>query len=95
MYQTKYKTTLIPYHWLLRAKALPTLKVVEVAEVAIEVEEVSFCAIDAKIFYPKKRANHKVANCPYQGQARDDWWKSQLSNIQGNPSNPDEENKEN
>ena len=46
-------------------------------------------------FLPKERANHKVANCPYQGQARDDWWKSQLSNIQGNPSSPDEENKEN
>ena len=46
-------------------------------------------------FVHKERANHKVANCPHHGQARDDWWKSQLSNIQGNLSNPDEENKEN
>ena len=46
-------------------------------------------------FLPKEQANHKVANCPYQGQARHEWWKSQLSNIQGNPSNPDTEDKEN
>ena len=46
-------------------------------------------------FLPKEQANHMVANCPYQGQARGDWWKSQLSNIQGNPSNPDTEDKEN
>ena len=31
-------------------------------------------------FLPKEQANHKVANCPYQNQARDDWWKSQLGN---------------
>ena len=29
---------------------------------------------------PKEQANHKVANCPYQNQARDAWWKRQLSN---------------
>ena len=31
-------------------------------------------------FLPKEQANHKVANCPYQNQARDAWWKRQLSN---------------
>ena len=29
---------------------------------------------------PKEQANHKVANCPYQSQARDDWWSNQLGN---------------
>ena len=32
-------------------------------------------------FLPKEQANHKVANYPYQSQARDDWWKSQLGNV--------------
>ena len=36
-------------------------------------------------FLPKEQANHKVANCPYQSQARDDWLKSQLSNIAPSP----------
>ena len=36
-------------------------------------------------FLPKEQANHKVANCPYQSQARDDWWKSQLGNIAPSP----------
>ena len=31
---------------------------------------------------PKEQANHKVAQCPYQSQARNDWWKSQLSSTQ-------------
>ena len=31
-------------------------------------------------FLPKEQANHKVANCPYQNQARDAWWKRQLGN---------------
>ena len=31
-------------------------------------------------FLPKEQANHKVANCPYQSQARDDWWNNQLGN---------------
>ena len=44
-------------------------------------------------FLPKEQANHKVANCPYQSQARDDWWKSQLSNIQDNRSCPDDDSK--
>ena len=25
-------------------------------------------------FLPKEEASHKIANCPFQGQARDDWW---------------------
>ena len=33
-------------------------------------------------FLPKDQANHKVAHCPYQSQARNDWWKSQLSSTQ-------------
>ena len=41
-------------------------------------------------FLPKEQANHKVAQCPYQSQARTDWWKS----IQGLPTtqNNDKEN---
>ena len=35
-------------------------------------------------FLPKDQANHKVAQCPYQKQAKDDWWKNQLSTVQGN-----------
>ena len=35
-------------------------------------------------FLPKEQANHKVAQCPYQKQARNDWWKNQLSTVQGN-----------
>ena len=31
-------------------------------------------------FLPKEQANHKMANCPYQNQARDAWWKRQLGN---------------
>ena len=33
-------------------------------------------------FLPKEQANHKVAQYPYQGQSRNDWWKSQLSSTQ-------------
>ena len=36
-------------------------------------------------FLPKEQANHKVANCAYQSQARDDWWKSQLGNVAPSP----------
>ena len=32
-------------------------------------------------FLPKEQAKHKVAQCPYQSQARTDWWKSQLSSA--------------
>ena len=35
-------------------------------------------------FPPKEQANHKVAQCPYQKQAKNDWWKNQLSTVQGN-----------
>ena len=35
-------------------------------------------------FLPKEQANYKVAQCPYQKQAKDDWWKNQLSTVQGN-----------
>ena len=46
-------------------------------------------------FLPKEQANHKVAQCPYQSQARNDWWKSQLSSTQGGLPIPQSENKEN
>ena len=36
-------------------------------------------------FLPKEQANHKVANCPYQSQARDDWWKGQSGNVAPSP----------
>ena len=37
-------------------------------------------------FLPKEQANHKVANCTYQRQARDDWWNNQLSNETTSPT---------
>ena len=46
-------------------------------------------------FLPKEQANDKVAQCPYQKQAKDSWWKNQLGNIQGETSAPQLENKEN
>ena len=46
-------------------------------------------------FLPKEQANHKVAQCPHQKQAKDSWWKNQLGNIQGETSAPQLENKEN
>ena len=45
-------------------------------------------------FLPKREANHKVAQCLYQNQAKSDWWKSQLSSIQGRLTTPQPENKE-
>ena len=36
-----------------------------------------------KDFLPKDLASHKVANCPFQGQPSDDWWKGQLAAQQG------------
>ena len=36
-------------------------------------------------FLPKEKVNHKVANCPYQRQARDDWWNNQLGNETTSP----------
>ena len=46
-------------------------------------------------FLPKEQASHKVAQCPYQKQAKDSWWKDQLGNVQGEISAPQLENKEN
>ena len=46
-------------------------------------------------FLPKEQAKHKVAQCPYQKQAKDNWWKGQLGNVQGESSAPQSENKEN
>ena len=46
-------------------------------------------------FLPKEQASHKVAQCPYQKQAKDSWWKNQLGNTQGETSAPQLENKEN
>ena len=37
-------------------------------------------------FLPKEQASHKVANCPFQSQATDDWWKGQLAAQQGTDS---------
>ena len=46
-------------------------------------------------FLPKEQANHKVAQCPYQKQAKDDWWKNQLSTVQGNAQVTQPNTKEN
>ena len=34
-------------------------------------------------FLPMEQANHKVAQHPYQKQAKDSWWKNQLGNLKG------------
>ena len=46
-------------------------------------------------FLPKEQANHKVAQCPYQKQAKDNWWKRQFGNVQGESSASQAKNKEN
>ena len=46
-------------------------------------------------FLPKEQANHKVAQCPYQKQAKDDWWKNQLRTVQGNAQVTQPNTKEN
>ena len=46
-------------------------------------------------FLPKEQASHKVAQCPYQKQAKDSWWKNQLGNVQGEVTTPQLEKKEN
>ena len=46
-------------------------------------------------FLPKEQASHKVAQCPYQKQAKDSWWKNQLGNVQGGTATPQLEKKEN
>ena len=35
-------------------------------------------------FLPKEQANHKVAQCPYQKQAKSEYWKNQLGTVQEN-----------
>ena len=45
-------------------------------------------------FLPKEQANHKVAQCPYQSQAKNDWWKNQLGSIQGDAHATQSDNKE-
>ena len=46
-------------------------------------------------FLPKEQASHNVAQCPYQKQAKDSWWKNQLGNVQGETAAPQLENKKN
>ena len=46
-------------------------------------------------FLPKEQASHKVAQCPYQKQAKDSWWKNQLGNVQEGLAAPQFEKKEN
>ena len=46
-------------------------------------------------FLPKEQASPKVAQCPYQKQAKDSWWKNQLGNVQGGTATPQLEKKEN
>ena len=46
-------------------------------------------------FLPKEQASPKVAQCPYQKQAKDSWWKNQLGNVQGGTASPQLEKKEN
>ena len=74
---------------------------IEEAEVAIEVEaeveveEVQYYAIGVETSFLKNKLSHKVAQCPYQKQAKDSWWKNQLGNVQGETSTPQLEKKEN
>ena len=35
-------------------------------------------------FLPKEQANHKVAQCPYQKQAKSEYWKNQFGTVQEN-----------
>ena len=46
-------------------------------------------------FLPKEQASHKVAQCPYQKQAKVSWWKNQLGNVQEGIAVPQLEEKEN
>ena len=46
-------------------------------------------------FLPKEQASHKVAQCSYQKQAKDSWWKNQLGNAQDGVAVPQLEKKEN
>ena len=57
---------------------------------AIEVE----AEVEVEEVLPKEQASHKVAQCPYQKQAKDSWWKNQLDNVQGGTATPQLEKKE-
>ena len=48
-----------------------------------------------KDFLPKEQANHKVAQCPYQKQAKTDYWKNQLGTVQNNTQTTQTNNGEN
>ena len=75
--------------------------VAEVAEVATGVEVESrgrgglILCYWCRDFLPKEQANYKVAQSPYHNQAKNDWWKNQLGNIQKDLPAPQPENKEN
>ena len=68
---------------------------IEVEVVEVEVEEVKYCAIGAEASYLKSKPIIKWLNVPIKKQAKDNWWKSQLGNAQGETSAPQPENKEN
>ena len=59
----------------------------------VDGEEVQFYAVGEETSLPKELAAHKIANCPFQSQTRDDWWKGQLASQQGTDSSVS--NKEN
>ena len=46
-------------------------------------------------FLPKEQANHKVAQCPYQKQAKSEYWKNQVGSVQGNTQATQSNNEEN
>ena len=46
-------------------------------------------------FLPKEQANHKVAQCPYQKQAKTDYWKNQLGTVQDNTQTTQSNTEEN
>ena len=46
-------------------------------------------------FLPKDQASHKVAQCPYQKQAKDSWWKNQLGDVSEGVATSQLEKKEN
>ena len=63
-------------------------------EAEVEVEEVQYYAIGVETSF-KEQASHKVAQCPYQKQAKDSWWKNQLGNVQGETATQQLEKKKN
>ena len=46
-------------------------------------------------FWPKKQANHRVAQCPYQKQAKSEYWKNHLGTAQTNTQATQSNNEEN